>query len=73
MELRWDSPETMTIPNVGSVRQGVLFTIDDPRGQDLIDRGLASLPTAQRVDLAPQTIGEVRKKTQSDALSTKKE
>jgi len=76
MELRWDSPETMTIPNVGSVRQGGLFTIDDPRGRDLIDRGLASLPVVQQGQSG--TFEEPRKQksmglTQVDAIPTKKE
>lgn len=80
MELRWDSPETMTIPNVGCVRQGVLFTIDDPRGQDLIERGLASLPRIQQNNKSTEqetsalhTTGEIRKKTPSDAIPVKKE
>ena len=42
MRLQWDSLETMTIPNVGTVRPGCLFEIEDSRGEDLIQRGLAS-------------------------------
>lgn len=44
MELIWDSLETVTIPNVGTVRKGVKFGIEDNQGLDLIARGLASRP-----------------------------
>lgn len=56
MELIWDSLETVTIPNVGTVSKGVKFSIDDDRGKDLLERGLASRPTLLKPKVnAPET------------------
>lgn len=54
MELIWDSSETVTIPNVGTVRQGVKFTIDDDRGRDLLARGLAIKPVLPKKEFVPK-------------------
>lgn len=51
MELIWDCPETVTIPNVGTVSKGVKFSIDEDRGKDLIMRGLASRPVLPKKEL----------------------
>lgn len=44
MELIWAAAGTVTIPNVGTVRQGDTFSIEDDRGKDLLQRKLAIKP-----------------------------
>lgn len=52
MELIWECPETVTIPNIGTVRKGVKFSIEEDRGRDLIARGLASHPVVPKKTIA---------------------
>lgn len=54
MELVWCSPETVTIPNVGTVWQGGTFSIDEDRGRDLVQRGLAQMPVIPKLSSQPQ-------------------
>lgn len=65
MELIWTAPETVTIPNVGTVSKGAKFSIEEDRGRDLVARGLAMKPTPpkkessavkelKRIDAAPE-------------------
>lgn len=73
--LRWIAPETVTIPNVGTVQPGILFTIEDDRAQDLIDRGMAKLFVEPKVSAWPakQETPNTRQTTQVDAASPEKE
>jgi hypothetical protein len=43
MRLQWVDPEVVTIPDVGQVKPGVEFTIDDRRGADLVQRKVAKV------------------------------
>ena len=45
MKLEWTDRETVFIPDVGTVSQGSIFDIADDRGQDLLNRGAARLPS----------------------------
>lgn len=63
VRLRWIDPEVVTIPDVGQVRPGVEFTIDDARGQDLLDRKVAEHIGTSR----PEYSQKVKRMVQDDA------
>lgn len=59
MYLRWIDQEVVTIPDVGQVRPGVEFTIDDQRGVDLVQRKVAEV-----VQISPP-MEEINKKVKT--------
>lgn len=66
MRLRWVDKEVVTIPDVGQVKPGVEFTIDDDRAQDLLFRKVAERVTP--LQESPLAIKKTTKMTVDDAV-----